>query len=131
MDLTPSKFVTIKGTQISVNASGVAEAKLALKELKLKKKEYGLQKKMITSQQKEIRVAYSDETRTQGRLTCGDSTLGKIFRAVEIFSRDTKRMGRDAELASLENAKLDIESMIHAIDRIIIQIEAQLLKHET
>lgn len=130
MELTPSNFVTIEGTRVSVNATGLAEGKLALKELKLKKKEFGIQKKLIVARQQEIRASYTDEVRTRGSMVRGGGGIGKFFRAVQTISRDSKRSGLAADLAPLERAKQEVETMIHTIDRVILQVEAQLLRHE-
>ena len=75
MDLSPSTFVKIDGTRVSVAAHGTAEAKLALKELKLKKKELGVQKRVIASRQKEVRASYTDEVRTRGSMMRGGAAL--------------------------------------------------------
>jgi hypothetical protein len=130
MEITPSNFVTIEGTRVSVNATGLAEAKLALKELKLKKKEFGIQKKLIMTRQKEIRASYTDEVRTRGSMVRGGGGVGKFFRAIQTFSRDNKRAGLAADLAPLEKAKQEVEAMIHTLDHVILQVEAQLLRSE-
>jgi hypothetical protein len=128
MDLSPSTFVKIEGTQISVEAHGAAEAKLALKELKLNKKELGIQKRVIASRQKEVRSSYTDEVRTRGSMMRGGGGFGRLVRAFQTVSRDSKRAGLANELAPLERAKQDIEAMIHAIDTLIIKVEAELLR---
>lgn len=129
MEITPSNFVKIEGTRVSVNANGLAEAKLALKELKLKKKEFGIQKKVILTRQKEIRAAYTDEVRTRGSMVRGGGGVGKFFRAIQTISRDSKRSSLAADLAPLEKAKQEIEAMIHTIEHVILQVESQILKH--
>ena len=128
MEITPSNFVKIEGTRVSVNANGLAEAKLALKELKLKKKEFGIQKKVILASQKEIRAAYTEEVRTRGSMVRGGGGVGKFFRAIQTISRDSKRSSLATDLAPLEKAKQEIEAMIHAIEHLILQIEAKILR---
>jgi len=128
MDLSPSTFVKIDGTRISVSAHGAAEAKLALKELKLKKKELGVQKRILVSRQKEIRASYTEEVRTRGSMVRGGGGFGRFIRAVQTISRDSKRAGLAGELAPLERARQDVEAMIHAIDTLIIKVEAELLR---
>lgn len=129
MDLTASKFVTIdiENARVSVNANGLAEAKLALKELKLKKKEFGIQKKIIIARQKEIRAAYTNEVRTRGSMVRGSGGVGKFFRAIQTISRDSKRSKLASDLAPLEKAKQDVEIIIHTIESVILKVEAQLL----
>ena len=128
MDLSPSTFVKIDGTRVSVAAHGTAEAKLALKELKLKKKELGVQKRVIASRQKEVRASYTDEVRTRGSMMRGGGGFGRVVRAFQTLSRDSKRADLASELAPLERARQDVETMIHAIDTLIIKVEAELLR---
>ena len=128
MMVTIGEFVKIEGTRVSVNANGLAEAKLALKELKLKKKEFGIQKKIIIARQKEIRAAYTDEVRTRGSMIRGGGGIGKFFRAIQTISRDSKRSNLAADLAPLEKAKQEVEATIYAIEHVILQIESQILK---
>jgi hypothetical protein len=130
MDLPPSTFVKIEGTLVSVNATSLAEAKLALKELKIKKREFGIQKRVIAGRLKEIRATYTQEVRTRGSMVRGGGGVGKFFRAIQTFSRDGKRSQLASDLAPLAQAKQGVEAMIHAIDSLILQVEARLLKHE-
>lgn len=129
MEITPSNFVSIDGTKVSVNATGLAQAKLALKELKLKKKEFGLQKKLIAARRKEIRAAYTSEVRTRGSMVRGGGNVGKLFRVMQTFSRDNKRAGLATDLAPLEKSEQEIDAMIQTLDNVILQVEAQLLLH--
>jgi hypothetical protein len=128
MDLSPTTFVKIEGTRISVAAQGAGEAKLALKELKLKKKELGMQRRLLASRQKEVRASYTDEVRTRGSMVRGGGGFGRFIRAVQTISRDSKRAGLANELAPLERAKQDVEAMIHAVDTLILKVEAELLR---
>ena len=61
--MIPSNFAMIDGIRVTGNATGVAQAKLALNELKLKKKEFGIQKKLIVSRQKQICDIYTTDVR--------------------------------------------------------------------
>lgn len=128
MDLSPTTFVKIEGARISVSVQGAGEAKLALKELKLKKKEFGIQRRLLASRQKEVRASYTDEVRTRGSMVRGGGGLGRFIRAVQTISRDSKRAGLANELAPLERAKQDVEAMIHAVDILILKVEAELLR---
>ncbi|MFZ5580219.1 MAG: hypothetical protein ACOZAQ_07155 [Pseudomonadota bacterium] len=123
-----SNLVQIAGTQVRVNANTLSEAKLAIKELRLKKKEYSLQKKAITEQEKMIRSQYTAEVRSRGSKMSGGGGLGKLVRAIQTASRDNRRAQLAKDLAPYERKKQEIESMMHAIDSVIIQVEAAILK---
>ena len=122
--------MNIEGVGVSVNATSLPEAKLALKELRLKKKEFGIQKKLILARQQEIRASYTEEVRTRGSIVRGGGGIGKFLRLVQTISRDSKRSRLAVDLAPLEREKQEVENMIHTIDRVILQVEAQLLRYE-
>lgn len=129
MNITPSNFVQIQGTQVSVVASGLAEVRMALKELKLKKKEFGIQKKLIMAQQKEIHASYTNEVRTRGSMVRGGGGIGKIFRAIQTVSRDSKRSTLAADLAPLERAMQEVEAILIKLDQAILKLEIHLIQY--
>jgi hypothetical protein len=127
MALSPTIYVQIRGTSVRANVRTREEAKLALKELKLKKKEFGLMKRTITERQKSIRVDYTDEVRTRGSMLRGGGGIGKVFRLFQTVARDGRRAQLARALAPLESEKENIETMVRAIDGVIIQLEAYIL----
>jgi len=74
-----ANLVQIVGTQVRVDTSTAAEAKLAIKELKLKKKEYSLQKKALLDQEKMIRAQYTAEVRSRGSMMRGEEASESLF----------------------------------------------------
>jgi hypothetical protein len=129
MELTGKSFVEVVGSTVHVRANSTSEAKIALKELKLKKKECSLFKREINEKQKVIRASYTDEVRTRGSMLRGGGGLGKFVRLFQTVSRDDKRSQLAIALAPLEQEKQSVESVIHAIDSAIIQVEAYILKN--
>ena len=130
MEFAVKSFVEIVGSTVRVNASSTAEAKLALKELKLKKKEYALLKRELNLKQKEVRAAYTDEVRTRGSMLRGGGGLGKFVRLVQTVSRDGKRNQLAVALAPLEQEKQSIESIVNAIDSVMLQVETYILNND-
>jgi len=127
---TNQSFVEIStdGT-IRIRADSVAEAKIAIKELKLKKKELGITKREITNQQQQIRASYTEDTRKQGSKFRGGGGIGKFVRSVQTASRDAARANLANQLAPLDKQKNQIDSILNAIDRAILQVEAYILKN--
>jgi hypothetical protein len=130
VELIPTSFVKIEGSTVQVNATSPDEAKIALKELRLKKKEFGLIKRNFASEQKEIRVDYSNEVSTRGSKMRGGGGLGKFVRTIQTISRDIKRASTANKLTPLEQRKQEVEALIHTIDTVIIQVEAYILKNK-
>ena len=129
MDFPTTTFVKIEGTKLSVGASSIAEAKIALKELKLMKKQFGLTKREIISKQKEIRADHTHEVRTRGSMVRGGGGLGKFVRLIQSSSRDAKKANLAHTLSPLEKEQQECEAMMHTIDTAILQLQAQLLRH--
>ena len=127
MNLAPTTFVHIDGDTIRYDVSNLAEAKIALKELKLKKKEFTLQKRALAARQKEIRDAYTHEVRTRGSMLRGGGAFGRVVRAFQTLSRNSKRAGLARDLAPHENEKQRIDGMLGAVDALIIKLEAHIL----
>lgn len=120
--------ITPKG-ELRVKASSVSEAKLAIKELKLKKKEYSVKKREITNRQQQIRAAYTDKVRRQGSKVRGGGGLGRFIRNVQTANRDIARSNLAKQLAPLEEYKAQIDSIMSAIDKAILHVEAYILKN--
>jgi hypothetical protein len=123
MDTT---YVKIHGTRIKIEAKTLPEAKLAVKELRFLKKEYGLKKREINEIQKAIRAKYTDEIRRRGSMFRGGGGIGRFVRDIQSAKRDSRREQLARSLAPYEKQKLEVESMIMAIDSLIIQAEAKI-----
>lgn len=122
-------LVEIVGTQVRVNTNTLAEAKLAIKELKLRKKEYALQKRSVNEQMKAIRAQYTEDVRTRGSKAQRVGSLSKFFRTVQTISRDNHRAKLASDLAPYERKKQEIESMMIAIDSVIIKLEIAVINN--
>ena len=62
MKLTPMRFTTIEGTDVTVQVTSPSDAKRAVKELRHRKKEVGLHRRALVRQQK---AAQKEQTRSE------------------------------------------------------------------
>jgi len=127
MQLAPTRFTKIEGTEVTVTVNSSAEAKTALKELSHKKRELAHLKRLLLRQQKAQR-------RKQERAKRPPSVVWRIFdprkklvsavtAVVEVFR--PKRPQRDANGIARELAQ--IEEIAHGIDGCRLQIEGKLI----
>lgn len=119
-------LVSIQGSQIQVEVTTVAEAKLALKELKLKKKEVQAQRKEVVAQQQAIRAAYTDRVRSQGSMVRGGGWVGKLVRAGQATARDSAKRQLANDLRPLDVEKARLDGAIIAFDKVILEVETYI-----
>ena len=75
-----------------------------------------------------IRARYTDEVRNRGSMIRGGGGVGRVVRLFQTVARDGRRAQLAHELAPLEAEKQDIEAVVRAIDGVMIQLEAFVLK---
>jgi hypothetical protein len=117
-----------KNGDVKVHARSVDEAKLALKQLKLRKKELGVLKREITSREQSIRAEYADHVRRQGSKLRGGGGIGRFVRNVQTAQRDSARKDLAKKLGPLDKDKHRLDMMIATVDKVILQVELQLMK---
>lgn len=120
MQLTPMRFTTIEGTEVTVRVNSPREAKAAIKELRHRKKEVGLHRRALLRQMKAATKAEARAQRARGR-----GLLGSLARARSLF-RSNKPL-KDVEAIEQELHLMD--ETLHNIDVCIVQIEGKLLLH--
>jgi hypothetical protein len=123
MQFSPTRFVTITGTEVLATPNSNAEAKIALKELRQKKKEYALRRRALLGQQKQARDAAdkalggsSPRRKKSGLL----STLGMLVGRAKARKPKRDLVEIDADLA-------ETDEILFNIDSCAIQIEGRLL----
>jgi hypothetical protein len=126
MQLTPMRFTTVEGTEVTVKVNSPAEAKLAIKELRHRKKEIGVHRRALLRMQKaaakeRARLDRADTQRSRRR-----GFLATLARAVSIVSPDRPLHDLDAIQTEL-NA---VDDTLHNLDLCIVQIEGKLLSHD-
>jgi hypothetical protein len=123
MKLTPMRFTTIEGTDVTVQVTSPADAKRAIKELRHRKKEVGLHRRALVRQQKaaqkeQVRTerASADRARRRG-------VIASMTRVVSLFRKEKPLY----DLPSIEQELQMTDEVLHNIDECILQIEGKLL----
>lgn len=122
MRLSPSRYITILGTEVHAAINTAAEGKTALKEIKQKKNEYALQKRALVYQQKKAKDAAerAEGSPSQRRKPGVFASLRRLFGKVQ--ARAPKR-----SLAELETQIHDVDEILYNLDSCKVQIEGRLL----
>lgn len=127
MQLAPTRFTRIEGTEVTVAVNSSAEAKVALKELRHKKRELAHEKRLLLRQQKSQRRQQERKNRPPSLLWRIFDPRKKLVRAVtavvEVFR--PKRPQRDAAEIARELRRID--EIAHGIDSCRLQIEGKLI----
>lgn len=125
MQLTPMRFTTIEGTEVTVRVNSPREAKAAIKELRHRKKEVGLHRRALLRQMKAATKAEARAQREAAQRARRRGLLGSLARARSLF-RSNKPL-KDVEAIEQELHLMD--ETLHNIDVCIVQIEGKLLLH--
>ncbi len=125
MQLTPMRFTTIEGTEVTVKVNSPKEARAAIKELKHRKKEVGLHRRALlrlqraaTKERQRLQRAAQQRSRRRGFLA-GLARVASIFRANKPL-HDLDGIERELHL---------VDETLHNLDVCIVQIEGKLLTH--
>jgi hypothetical protein len=119
------------GSNIQVRTETPADIRLAIKELRLLKREAQARKKELTLARSEENAEWRE--RQAGRYSTvgmGRGTGARIFRAGLQGKRRTERMGHADRINQIAAGQGAIDREILAIDGLIAQCEAALLRSE-
>lgn len=122
MQFSPTRFVTITGTEVLATPISNSEAKIALKELRQKKKEYALRRRALLGQQKQARDAADKALggTTRRKRPGFLSTIGMLVGRAKARKPKRDLVEIDADLA-------ETDEILFNIDSCAIQIEGRLL----
>jgi hypothetical protein len=123
MKLTPMRFTTIEGTDVTVQVGSADDAKRAIKELRHRKKEVGLHRRALLRQQK---AAFKEQTRSQrasAERAKRRGVIATVSRVASLFRKETPLY----DLAAIEHELHMTDEVMHNIDACILQIEGKLL----
>jgi hypothetical protein len=126
MQLTPMRFTTIAGTEVTVKVNSPKEAKSAIRELRHRKKEVGLHRRALLRLQK---LALKERARLE-RATDQRSRRRGLFAAI---ARATSLFRSDKPLHDLDSIEQElhlVDETLHNLDVCIVQIEGKLLLHD-
>jgi hypothetical protein len=124
MQLTPMRFTTIEGTEVTVQVNSAEEAKSAIRELKHRKKEVALHRRALQRQQ---RAAVKERTRLERAAAQRSRRRGffaSIAKATSALRGTKPRYDLDAIEAELHRS----DETLHNLDVCIVQIEGKLLQ---
>lgn len=127
MQLSPTRFMKIEGTEVLVSVNSSDEAKLAMKELNHKKKELAHIKRSLLRQQRSMRRRSARAERPRSALWNIFDPDKKLVRAVSavvgVFvppkpMRDAGDIARDLT---------QIDEIVHNIESCRLQIQGKLI----
>jgi hypothetical protein len=117
MQLSPTRFMRIEGTEVLVQVNSSEEAKLAMKELAHKKKELAHIKRTLLRQQKSVR-------RRRGRAQHPPSWVWNVFDPKKKLVRAVSAVVGVFVPPKLAREPDDIASELRQIDEIALNIES-------
>jgi hypothetical protein len=79
--------------------------------------------------QQAIRADYTDHLRRQESKVRGGRGFGRFVRGVQTAQRDSARRDLAKKLEALEKNRRQVDAMIAAVDKGVVQIESYLLKN--
>ncbi len=125
MQLTPMRFTTIEGTEVTVKVNSPKEAKSAIKELRHRKKEVGLHRRALLRLQRAALKERARLERAAGQRSRRRGLFGSLARVASLFRSDKPLH----DLESVEHELGLVDETLHNIDVCIVQIEGKLLTH--
>ena len=125
MQLTPMRFTTIEGTEVTVKVNSPKEAKSAIKELRHRKKEVGLHRRALLRLQRAALKERARLERAAGQRSRRRGLFGSLARVASLFRSDKPLH----DLDSVEQELNLVDETLHNIDVCIVQIEGKLLTH--
>ena len=125
MQLTPMRFTTIEGTEVTVKVNSPKEGKAAIRELKHRKKDVGLHRRALLRLQRmaakeRVRVERAAQKRSRSR-----GFFAGLAKAMSLF-RSNKPL---YDLDGIERELHLVDETLHNLDVCIVQIEGKLLTH--
>ena len=122
MRLSPTRFISIAGTEVHAAVSNAADGKTALKEIKQKKSEFALKRRALVYQQKHAKAAAE---KAEGAPTRKKSP-GFFARIGRLFAK-ARAIKPKRSLAEIEAQILEVDEILYNLDSCRVQIEGKLL----
>jgi hypothetical protein len=123
MKLTPMRFTTIEGTDVTVHVTSPDDAKRAIKELRHRKKEVGLHRRVLVRQQKAAQKEEVRSERASAERARRRGVIASVTRVASLFRKEKPIY----DLASIQQELQMTDDVMHNIDECILQIEGKLL----
>lgn len=123
MQLTPMRFTTIEGTEVTVKVSSPEEGRRAVKELRHRKKELGLHRRALVRRQKAAQKERTRREKAKLARTRRTGVIGSMQRMFSLFRTDRPIY----DLEGIDQELHMTDEVMHNIDACILQIEGKLL----
>jgi hypothetical protein len=123
MQLTPMRFTTIEGTEVTVKVDSAKEAKTAIRELRHRKKEIALHRRALHRQQ---RAAVKERARLD-RAAAQRSRRRGFFASIAKVAGALRGTKPRYDLDTIEADINRCDETLHNLDVCIVQIEGKLL----
>lgn len=127
MELSPTRYVKIEGTQVTAAVNTAAEAKHAIKEVRQKKRELahikrGLlrNRRVVERQAERVKVKRPQRRGVMARVRDAFATIAAITGA---YGKASAIM----DLPRIEKECADADEILHNLDTVLIQLQGKLL----
>jgi hypothetical protein len=127
MQLAPTRFVRIEGTEVMVSVNSSLEARKALKELSHKKRELAHLKRALLRQQKSQRRRQAQAGRRPSALWSIFDPRKKLVRAVTAVAAVFRPPAPQRDADEIARELRRIEEITQGIDSCRLQIEGKLI----
>jgi hypothetical protein len=127
MQLSPTRYVKIEGTEVTVAVTSADEAKAAIKELKHKKKELNWLKKTLS---KQIQAVEASKKKLGRRKPRSQTWLARVASVVEDLRSGPELIRASVaagDLAAMRRECKKIDDIVHNLDSAVLQVEGRLL----
>lgn len=127
MELSPTRYVKIDGTQVTATVNSAAEAKHAIKEARQKKREVAHIKRGLMHNK---RVAERQAGRGKKKRVGRPGILAKVRDAFTTVASLTGAYGRASaimDLPRIEKECAEADEILHNLDAVLIQLQGKLL----
>jgi hypothetical protein len=129
MQLSPTRFMKIEGTEVVVYVNSSEQAKIAMKELSHKKKELAHIKRALLRQQRSMRRRSARAERPRSALWNIFDPDKKLVRAVSAVIGVFVPPKPAREPADVARDLTQIDEIVHNIDSCRLQIQGKLINH--
>lgn len=127
MQLSPTRFMKIEGTEVLVTVNSSDEAKLAIKELNHKKKEFAHIKRLLLRQQRSQRRRRERAERPRSWVWSVFDPKKKIVRAVSAVVGVLVPPKPDRDAGDIARDLSQIDEIVHNIDSCRLQVQGKLI----
>lgn len=127
MELSPTRFVKIEGTQVTAVVNSAEEAKHAIKEVRQKKREVAHIKRGLM---RNLRTAERQAATSRSKRTAKRGVVDKVRDAFATIAAITGAYGKASaimDLPRIEKECADADEILHSLDAVMIQLQGKLL----